>query len=310
MKIIFKVRGFGTILSLLLLCSCATTSQKSAIVPAIELPAEATINKNAGHGDWLYLTLRLENGEELLFNVDTGAPITVLDKSLEPRLGKQLRKRTVRYAWKEATGNVYAAPKLFLGETRLLTGDQVWTDALSRNLSRTNHTHHVMGILGMDCLRHYCVQLDFTAGQIRFLDPDHVETNYLGNAFPLILHPSGYVTTRENFAGAKDVTSIIDTGCLVDGVLEPKAFELELRQQKAAWTNQFDDPAGFRRCTAFYPEAVFGGKTYTNVFIDKAPIVLWNGRPYYINAIGLPFLARHLVTFNFPKQTMYLLRHS
>jgi hypothetical protein len=304
MKIILRPRIIGIFLSLLVLCSCETAD---SIRP--ELPAEVHFSKDAGRGDWLYLTLRLENGDELLFNVDTGAPVTVLDKSLEPKLGKRLSETTVRYAWKEVTGHIYAAPKLYLGKTRLIIGDRVWTDELSRNLNRTNHIRPVMGILGMDCLRHYCVQLDFAAGRMRFLDPDHLETAALGKTFPLTLHPSGYVTIRENFTRTKDVTPIIDTGCLVDGVLEPKEFDLELREQKAAWTNQFKDATGFSRCTAFFSKAVFGGETYADVFMDKAPAMLWKGRPHYVNAIGLPFLARHLVTFNFPKKTMYLQRH-
>jgi hypothetical protein len=68
----------------LLLCSCAMRdSARSA------LPAEAAFNEGAGAGglwsEHLLVTLRLETGEELLFIVDTGAPITVLDKSLVPR---------------------------------------------------------------------------------------------------------------------------------------------------------------------------------------------------------------------------------
>jgi hypothetical protein len=31
---------------------------------------------------------------------------------------------------------------------------------------------------------------------------------------------------------------------------------------------------------------------------------------FFFNAIGLPFLARHLVTFDFPNHTMYLKRRS
>ena len=291
------------------LSSCAAApDRETAASTRPEL--EVSFNKEAGRGDWLYLTLCLENGEELLFELDTGAPVTVLDKSLEPKLGKRLNKRTITYAWKKVTAGVYPAPELYLGKTRLLTGDQVWTDELSRNLCRPNPGRPVMGILGMDCLRHYCVQLDFSAGKIRFLAPDHPGDQGLGKAFQLALDHSGYVTIRENFTGSKGVTPIIDVGCLLDGVLEPKEFELELREQKAAWTNQAKDPRGFPRCTASLPNVVFGGETYTNFLIDKAPGMMGKGRPCYFNAIGLRFLARHLVTFDFPKRTMYLKRVS
>ena len=83
MKTTLKPCAIGAFLSLMLLCSCATTPQPSAIVPASDLPADASINKDAGRGGLLYVTLRLENGEELPFYLDTGAPISAIDKSLD-----------------------------------------------------------------------------------------------------------------------------------------------------------------------------------------------------------------------------------
>ncbi len=285
-----------------LLCSCATRNSARPV-----LAAEASLNNGAGSQDWLYLTLHLENGEPLLFNVDTGAPVTVLDRSLEPQLGTRLKPTTSRYAWREMTGGIYRAPKLYLGKTPLRSSDTV----LTGDLGLTNTAgQQVKGVLGMDCLRHYAIQLDFVAARMRFLDPKHLAGG-LGRAFPLTVYPagaSGYVTVHGTFTGRKGVNPIVDTGCRVDGVLEPKEFQLALREQKVAWTNEFRDPRGFQRCTAFFPRAVFAGETYTNLTLDRAPALIVKNRTYYINAIGLPFLARHLVTLNFPQKTMYLKR--
>ena len=90
MRTILKPRALGIFLSLLLFCSCATTPEPSAIIPASDLPADVTMNKEAGRGNWLFVTLRLESGDELPFFVDTGMTVTLLDKSLEPKLGKRL----------------------------------------------------------------------------------------------------------------------------------------------------------------------------------------------------------------------------
>src|SRR5476649_82801 len=68
---------------LMLLCSCAT---EDSVRP--NLPAEASMNTMAGRGDYLFVKLHLENGRDLIFAVDNGFPCTVLDKSLEPELGK------------------------------------------------------------------------------------------------------------------------------------------------------------------------------------------------------------------------------
>src|SRR5258708_5266481 len=119
-------------LGLALLCSCGTTPRGLANAPTrTNLPPDAPFNRGAGRGDYLFATLRWENGEELLFDVDTGCPFTILDRSLEPRLGKRLRTRKVRYAWfGKATLSEYRAPRLFLGDTQLLLGDKVEVDAL------------------------------------------------------------------------------------------------------------------------------------------------------------------------------------
>jgi hypothetical protein len=54
---------------------------------------------------------------------------------------------------------------------------------------------------------------------------------------------------------------------------------------------------------ALFPEGEFVGQTYTNLLLHEEPPVLSLLVP---RIIGLRFLARHLVTLNFPKQMMYL----
>jgi hypothetical protein len=84
-KKIGTFRTFGICLGLLFLCSCAAPTP---VHPP--LPAETYFNYGAGRGNPLLLTLHLEDGKPLLFVVDTGCNDTVLDKSLEPELGKRL----------------------------------------------------------------------------------------------------------------------------------------------------------------------------------------------------------------------------
>jgi hypothetical protein len=54
-----------------------------------------------------------------------------------------------------------------------------------------------------------------------------------------------------------------------------------------------------RGAKAFFTECAWAGKSYTNLVVQQMP-----GRGP--NLIGLRFLARHLVTLDFPKRTMYL----
>jgi hypothetical protein len=283
---------------LALLCSCTTL--RAAPSP---LPAEVAFNKEAGTADRLYVTLRLGNGRDVLCEVDTGAPVTVLDKSLEPELGGRVAEDKLGHVYYSMTAGAYRAPNLYLGGVRLLTGDYVWTQDMSRQSSRINPNLRVVGIFGMDCLRHYCIQLDFAAAKMRFLDPKRPRGEDLGTAFPFFMTRHGYVRTRDTLTGATDTSSLIDLGCLCDGVLEPGFLERALQQDKAASIKEWTDPTGWTRRTARLPRATFGGETYTNLFIDEAPAVSKEQTRYLddVNAIGLSFMARHFVTLDFPK---------
>ena len=266
MKQILKICAYGTILSLLFQCSCATANKDSAIVPAKDLPTELAINDGAGHGDWLFISLRLEEGEALPFIVDTGASGTVLDKSLEPELGKCLGVEQRKGWTSKGRANVYVAPKLYLGDTQLMTGGKVWTADLN----------HPSGILGMDCLKHYCIQLDFSRREMRFLTPDQVTTTALGKAYPLTLHGNLPFVHHAGLIPNSTTNLLIDTGCRPDGVEGRNTI------------NGSEESM---------PVCVWDGQTYSNVTVHAVE----DG-----NALGLKFLARHLVTLDFPNRTLYL----
>jgi len=280
---------------LLMLCSCAT---ENAGHPG--LPAEVSMNPEAGRGGWLIVTLRLAGGEALPVLLDTGCPVVSFDKSLEPKLGQRLDTGTF---WNFGVSNetcTYPMPKLYLGKARLQAGStNVFTfncQPLSADAGRP-----IMGILGMDVLKHYCLQLDFAAGKLRFLDDEHTDKSGWGRPFALADIGDGCVFIRENLVGATDVGSMIDTGCDHDGWLVP-----ELYQQ---WTNQ-TSTAGDQ--LAHGTSGILGGEIYPGIDLDvlDAKLLASDDSHIKLNGIGLPILARNLVTFDFPHNTMYLKRTS
>jgi hypothetical protein len=289
-----KTKALALFACVALLCSCSTMPNWSAndsVRPP--LPADASINKGAGDDDFLYVALRLESGEKLLFLVDTGMPYTVLDKSLESKLGKRLGTSKGNYSWYgKATAGIYGAPKLYLGDTQLLINDRILTDDLSK---MSSSGQQVMGILGLDCLRHYCIQLDFDAGKMHFLDPNNLDTNNLGKAFPINIS-SGEVVIHANFFGLRNAHLIVDTGCTVDAALEPKFVQQELQRQTAVATNQIKTAAGVPIRAVFFDKIVFNKQVYRHFILDDCPDN---------NLLGLRFMGRYLITLNFPKQTMY-----
>ena len=278
------------------LCSCATGRHLSAAGSGLELPGDVTMNEDAGRGNWVFVTLRLDSGEELPFFVDTGTPVTLFDKSVVPRLGERLGTRTISNFGTESKAGIYAAPPLYLGDTRLLTGRRVYSGdftQLSRKAGRP-----VMGILGLDCLGHYCIQLDFEAGKMRFLDPAHTKASELGKAFPLTFSfpvRLPYIH-HSDLTGGKVTDLLVDTGYSVDGALASERFQREIRERRPREeTGAVNEDSEY----AALPECVWDGETYADLLIGPDA-----------DLIGLRFLARHLVTLDFPHRRMYLKRTS
>jgi hypothetical protein len=247
------------------------------------------MNKNAGRGDMLVVMLRLKSGEELPFLVDTGSGGTCFDISWKSHLGKPVGTLSVTRWGVIKKQDTYAEPRLYAGSTRLLTGSQIITLNLKRPSSSSRRP--IMGILGLDCLRHYCVQLDFAAGRMRFLDDEHSNKESWGKPFPLVDHGDGRFDVRESLDGAKGSTSLIDSGFDIDGWLMPKLYQ--------QWTNQAAPTATGE---VHSPNGVLGGEAYPDIRLRRIDVEN--------NGIGLRFLSRHLVTLDFPKQTMYLKRTS
>jgi hypothetical protein len=249
----------------------------------------------------LFVTIRLDDGEELPFVVDTGCPTTCLDASLEPKLGKRIRTQTLWAFGVKSKINVYSAPQLYLGNTPLVkTGPLIVThdcSDMSRSVGRP-----IMGILGIDVLQHYCVQLDFTDDKVRFLDDQHADPSSWGRAFSLFYLADGCYCISENLTGTPGAYSLIDTGCNYDGWLAPGLFQ--------RWTNHVTPPAPAMPGLVRAPNGVLAGNIYTNLDLHGVdPKLLTSGDTHIkFNGIGLQFLGRHLVTFDFPQQTVYLKR--
>jgi hypothetical protein len=292
----------GIFLNLLLLCSCATEPSACRSLPPDvsinpdahrSLPTDVPINQDAGRGGFLMVTVQLENGQELPMILDTGGGGTVLDESLKRKLGKTLGTAPMHSYFGISTNNFYTAPKLYLGGAPLLmTGTAIATWDVKKRLSSFEH-RRVMGILGIDVLEHYCIQMDFAAGKMRFLDDQHADKSTWGKAFPIV--PVNDQDSRpaiaENLLGLQGPHSLIDSGWLGDGWLMPKYFQL--------WTNSAVVPTNGETRS---PDGAFGGEKYPLVFLSEED---WPS-----DAIGLNFLARHLVTFDFPNHTVYLQRQS
>ena len=273
------------ICSWLFLCSCATVNSR-------RLPHEVPINESAGRGGFLTVMVRFGDGEELPFFLDTGTTSTVFDKSLAPKLGEPVGSANIKQWGVWSKQNVYNMPRLYLGGLPLKGDGEVVTFDLSKAPHEAGARPYV-GILGYDTLKHFCLQLDFAEGKLRFLDSKHADKSGWGKAFPIVSLNSedSRPAVAENLLGLHGPHSLIDSGCTYDGWLMTNHFE--------RWTNTSIPPA---QGEARSPYAIFAGEKYPVVDISRESVES--------DGIGLRFMARHLVTLDFPHHTMYLSRRS
>lgn len=253
------------------------------------------MNQDAGRGGLLMVMVRLADGEKLPLVLDTGSPITAFDKSLEPKLGKRLDTGTLLNFGVLQDVGVYAEPKMYLGNVLLrTTGTNVVT-----------FDHHKLagsgwpsfgGFLGMDVLRNYCLQLDFAAGKVRFLDDEHADKKNWGQPFPLTDIGDGCLSINDNLAGVNGRGSVVDSGCDNSGWLRPELFQ--------QWTNQ----ASSADEKIYSPDGTLGGEIYRDLDLREldAKSLASDDEHIKLNGVGLRALAENLVTFDFPKRTMYL----
>lgn len=288
-------RAFVQLAVLVIFCLCSIENASSSA-----LPADIALNKDAGRGGMVFVTIRLDDGEKLPFVLDTGSPATCLDQSLESKLGKRLQTKTLWAFGTRSLINVYPAPNLYLGKILLKkSGDFIVTHDCSQMSAAVGHP--IMGILGMDILTNYCIQLDFNAHKIRFLDGKLADKNRWGNSFLLTYLQDGCPRINDNVIGAPGVGSLIDTGCSYDGWLIPQLFQ--------QWT---DSTSPIIAGQARAPDGVLGEESYSGLHLRCVdPKLLSTGDTHIqFNGLGLHFLARHLVTLDFPEQTLYLKRTS
>ncbi|HTV42236.1 MAG TPA: hypothetical protein VMF08_16820 [Candidatus Sulfotelmatobacter sp.] len=254
------------------------------------------MNPEAGRGAPLTVMVRVNDSKPLPFIMDTGAGMTDLDSSLEPQLGTRIGNASVANFGVLLSGGAYRPPRLYLGDTPLETGIYVATLDFKRWFKDPRCPY--MGILGIDVLKHYCVQLDFQSGKVRFLDAARADKKDWGRPFHLTYTWSDCMIIDENLTGAKGAHSMLDTGDNADGFLTPKLYQ--------QWTNQSAPLANgeFRS-----PNGTLGGEMYHDLdLVGLQKSQLDNHTRF--NTIGLHVLSENLVTFDFPERTMYLKRTS
>lgn len=121
-----------------------------------------------GDGDALVLPVRLGDVERL-FLVDTGSSLSAFDVSLAPLLGRQRGCRTVHTLAATVERPTYDAPRgALIGRLPMPEGGVVVTYDLEP--IRRASGHGIYGVVGMDFLKAFVLDVSLDNATLRFLD--------------------------------------------------------------------------------------------------------------------------------------------
>ncbi|MGH8162137.1 MAG: aspartyl protease family protein [Gammaproteobacteria bacterium] len=236
-------------------------------------------------------------GKRRLLLLDTGATRTALDSSLCGELGRPLRAVRIETLGGRARADVFRAPRMTLGD-ELLNGVPEVACVNMRPFCMASGAEFG-GMLGMDFLGERRVRIDFDRGEVLMLSRI---PKGAGVAVPLNISPQRPPAVTVDAHGMGELTFLVDTAYGGgDGIVARGLFNdlvergLAIQIGKARGTSV----AGTRTSRmARIGEIAVGGVRHRGLIMDDGV-----GED---NLLGLGFLSRYVVTFDFPGKTMYL----
>lgn len=249
-------------------------------------PVEFDIHSD---GDLLIIPVKI-HGKTYPFVLDTGCACSVIDRSLlrgEPKETVKSNKKEMR---------LYQAPAMRIGHITWQATDLVVGEDLTE--LREISGHQFYGLVGMDFLVNYAVQIDFDLGKLRlarWLVPP------LGKKVPIIfLQPKkSRPLVIGELAGWGPELHLIDTGDIGFGNLNQDLFRALARKGRVG------DLVESKSATFWGVHKHYAG-WLEGLSLTGGPsgsVGLGESRRGPSD-LGLGFWRRYNVTFDFPKQTL------
>lgn len=236
-------------------------------------------------------------GTVLQFALDTGAADTVVDASLRDRLGESVGAKRGETADGIVRLEYFASPEAHLGASRIaVPGPAACADL---GMFRMAVGQEIKGIVGMSSLRAYVLRLDFDRGKICLFPPDDRAHPEWGERIPIAYDSSGLPRVSVRLGDrANRLMHIIDTGMNSSGMLPRALFDLlQNEQDLPVFEGTFTSLAGtVRHREARFDTLELGSFEYRGLILH----------PGSHATLGLSFLCRHVVTFDFPNKRLYL----
>jgi hypothetical protein len=236
-------------------------------------------------------------GKTHQFVLDTCASHNMFDETFRRMLGEPKETLLAKTGSEPIRVETFYAPEgVTLGKIDLQRCGPVCCLDLER--FRQVDGRDIRGIIGMGTLRRYVVRLDFDAGRLTISTSDDRAHPEWGRPLRIRLGrlPAPYLPAAMKEEG--EVRLYIDTGANSTGSLRKDVFDEIVQRKKAAVTEAwFDDLGGRSRGRSARIGSIrIGADHYKGLIFNEGNL----------SSLGLDFLSRHVVTFDFPNLKMYL----
>ena len=234
------------------------------------------------------------------FSIDTGSTLCMLDSSYTEKLGKPLDESLLENAFAgKIQVKIFAAPNIFLGETKLNIRRIICSDF---TLGRLVTGEPFDGVIGIDAINDYTLVLDFDQSTLAFCSKTPAEFTEQGKPLPLIYTEGRYY---------------------IEATVNKKA-RVQLLLDSESGNSVSLNQADWEQISTISPQAsvsatfgTIGGhivdsplvrlKTLTtgsHMVTNLVCTLLKN--PTSSSSVGLPFLRQYRVAFDFPNKLIYL----
>lgn len=288
-----------------LLADCAIASERDVNELTTQtILAEFTFETD---GYTIILPIRFK-GEEYLFIFDTGASYTGFDTSLKPLLGDAKRTEMVNKLGGAISLEFFDAPKAFLGPFNIQDCGKVVCMDLEILMLSSIEDRKISGFIGMDFLKNHVIQINFDKGTLAFLKPKKDKgifsflqnksgKNAWGEKLNLKYSSGGNPYIKGDISSVCNSYFMIDTGANIN-LLENKIFEKTYSKKNNKTPNNSNQAASI---TAQNGKIRIGDFSVGN--LKYQGLIFHKGQ---MSFLGVPFLSRHIVTFDFPNSKVYL----
>jgi predicted aspartyl protease len=274
-------------------CGCADEPERASDGPNDQkVLAEFKIAKG---GDPILLPITFK-GKEYLFLLDTGCSHTVFDTSFKHKLGDVKKIERALTAGSRIVAELFDAPEAFLGPLNVKDCDEVACFDLKMVSSVLGRK--ISGAIGMNFLKKYMVQIDFDKGTLSFLQQVEEQHPDWGIELAMRYDSLGWLYITGDILNSINVDFMIDTGANSTGGLDSDVFK-QILSEKELKTSEilFATASGVIQKKEIRIDSLsVGALEYDQLIFGEAN---WS-------YLGLLFLSRHIVTFDFPNSRMYL----